>query len=772
MRFATSVLMVLALAAPAAGQIDFPDRIRSTRMDGTLISADAVYDWQDLTGFSDGLCLKADGADDVAFGACGGLNSITAITTDASSGLRSSVSSGTATLRIDPSRSTLLSVNVVAGTDQILMDDASQSTRRLYVMTVASFAQHLAGGGNSITANSNGEITVSSIIARDSELPSGVDLTLSGQDLGVEVTMPGRTNLTDTIALPAVRTDADIDGRIATWARANNPTGIMAGQCLRGNSAGDAIEFAACGTGGTNDYDALLNRPIFRVGLVSSIPTPGVTNVGRRYQTNDGHQYLIVRRTVAGVDRVIEFETYPLVSGAGYQGAVNDHTALPNTQTAADEGKWWLVRDYLGQGIAPFVVVDSNGGLQSVAHIPDAGHDYDGQFRSEADAEADGTLDAQSAVIYPNQVDNPTLYRVVASTFVAGSPEHDGYFIDPTDLPDTLLARVAALEAGGGGSPLTVIQGSTTVTSVDQITFTGATVTDNSDGDVTVAISGGGGSFDLYDDVTISQSLLGGTDRFLFADDSVAGDPNTYITFSNLSDQVRPDWRNEGSTVSQSPQFINCVGAGIDCTLNGSEVRIGVTATGDITSVTTTATSGLSGGANSGDVALAVDPSRLTNFGTGTLHRSDTLVIRDDSDTATKRIALEVLLARIAGTNLGLSADGTQLNATSGGGTFVSLTDTPAAITANECVQGNAAGDAIIFGACASTTGLTTSIMQRRMGMPAELSPVTTSGSASAMHGLGRPLTASIRSSNASAPRAARVVGRWATAWTLRKRPE
>ena len=37
-----------------------------------------------------------------------------------------------------------------------------------------------------------------------------------------------------------------------------------------------------------------------------------------------------------------------------------------------------------------------------------------------------------------------------------------------------------------------------------------------------------------------------------------------------------------------------------------------------------------------------------------------------------------------------------------GGGvsTFVALTDTPAAITADECVLGNAAGDALTFGSC------------------------------------------------------------------------
>ena len=43
-----------------------------------------------------------------------------------------------------------------------------------------------------------------------------------------------------------------------------------------------------------------------------------------------------------------------------------------------------------------------------------------------------------------------------------------------------------------------------------------------------------------------------------------------------------------------------------------------------------------------------------------------------------------------------------------GSSTFVDLTDTPAAITASECVQGNAAGDALVFATCATGGGGTT----------------------------------------------------------------
>ena len=190
MRRALAFLIAYVLfgAASAAGQIIFPDKITSSRADAKLVDLNAI---DGIPPISASECLQGNaGGDALEFGACGTTGgAVTAITADALSGLRSSLSNGTATLRVDPSRSTMLSVNAIAGTDQILLDDVSQGTRRLYAMTVSNFATHLAGGDNVILSNSNGELSVSSVIARDSELPSGIDLTLSGQELELEVTM-------------------------------------------------------------------------------------------------------------------------------------------------------------------------------------------------------------------------------------------------------------------------------------------------------------------------------------------------------------------------------------------------------------------------------------------------------------------------------------------------------------------------------------------------------------------------------------------------------
>ena len=60
---------------------------------------------------------------------------------------------------------------------------------------------------------------------------------------------------------------------------------------------------------------------------------------------------------------------------------------------------------------------------------------------------------------------------------------------------------------------------------------------------------------------------------------------------------------------------------------------------GDITAVTTSATSGLSGGASSGAVNLTVNPTQLTD-GTGITvdNSNDLLIIYDNDTTTTKKI--------------------------------------------------------------------------------------------------------------------------------------
>ena len=65
--------------------------------------------------------------------------------------------------------------------------------------------------------------------------------------------------------------------------------------------------------------------------------------------------------------------------------------------------------------------------------------------------------------------------------------------------------------------------------------------------------------------------------------------------------------------------------------------RIDQVPTGDITAVTTSSTSGLSGGGTSGAIALTVDASRLTALG-ATVATTDYLIMYDTDGTATKKV--------------------------------------------------------------------------------------------------------------------------------------
>ena len=72
--------------------------------------------------------------------------------------------------------------------------------------------------------------------------------------------------------------------------------------------------------------------------------------------------------------------------------------------------------------------------------------------------------------------------------------------------------------------------------------------------------------------------------------------------------------------------------------------RIDHVPTGDITAVTTSSTSGLSGGGPSGAIALTVDASRLTALG-ATIAATDYLIMYDTDGTATKKVLVSNTLA-------------------------------------------------------------------------------------------------------------------------------
>ena len=98
------------------------------------------------------------------------------------------------------------------------------------------------------------------------------------------------------------------------------------------------------------------------------------------------------------------------------------------------------------------------------------------------------------------------------------------------------------------------------------------------------------------------------------------------------------------SVDAETVRAINCVGAGVDCSLDAlgiAEINVQGGGTGDITSVSTASDSGLAGGADAGDVALSLDVKNLPIYDTPISHL-DHLPITDESVAGdpTRRLTL------------------------------------------------------------------------------------------------------------------------------------
>ena len=202
----------------------------------------------------------------------------------------------------------------------------------------------------------------------------------------------------------------------------------------------DYIELyqALGGGGGVSDYDDLTDRPIIRVASRNDLPVATADNLGERYMTiDDGAFYRCEKYTVHGTDRSVTWEAYP-TSATGFQGngSVDD---VPENPVAADEGKWWMIRDFVRMGIAPFVQIDSELRDHSLQHVPDAGVTYLGIFNDESSASNPVTANGEAAIYQTSSQYN--LHRV--SAFTAGTPDHESYHWVPTDYDFQ--------ESGGGG---------------------------------------------------------------------------------------------------------------------------------------------------------------------------------------------------------------------------------------------------------------------------------------------------------------------------------
>ena len=106
------------------------------------------------------------------------------------------------TVRTDPTFINIVAPGVVTGSGTGV--DISPGVRgftmdRVGFVTSVDFSSDFAIG----RSGDDGRVAVENDLTRDNELPSAVYLSESGGDLTLMVTMPGRTDLTDTISLPS-----------------------------------------------------------------------------------------------------------------------------------------------------------------------------------------------------------------------------------------------------------------------------------------------------------------------------------------------------------------------------------------------------------------------------------------------------------------------------------------------------------------------------------------------------------------------------------------
>ena len=166
-------------------------------------------------------------------------------------------------------------------------------------------------------------------------------------------------------------------------------------------------------------------------------------------------------------------------------------------------------------------------------------------------------------------------------------------------------------------------------------------------------LSGGGdtGALTLQLDVRKLETRvdLDGSDRIPFMNDSDSNDNTRSVTVENLCGHL--------------------AGSNLTCDSDGElSASGGGGGSGDITAVRTETDSGLSGGCTSGDCSIELAPQNLPNFGTVALHRSDTLIIRDDSDATVKGIGVDDWFAGHAGPHLSVVPGvNPSLQVTSGG---------------------------------------------------------------------------------------------------------
>ena len=249
---------------------------------------------------------------------------------------------------------------------------------------------------------------------------------------------------------------------------------------------------------------------------VTANPEFGINSFGE--QADKAFVYVKINAAVGEAGEVVVIATdglaHPITTS---NDLIGRRVGIAPAQAAINSYCWLLVR-----GEARFLVAancDANSSLRAttVGGVVDdsgSGPVIEGLFSTEGNGAMQGLVNGRLV--------HPTLQE-------QGAGGGGGGVSDFLSLDDTPAAF------GTAGQVPAVNTAETALEFVDQ--------------------GGGGGVFDLHDDVTTALTAISGTDRFVLSDESSSGDPNRYITHSQLLNGIRDIFTSNNAAPAATDRF-------------------------------------------------------------------------------------------------------------------------------------------------------------------------------------------------------------------------
>ena len=478
----------------------------------------------------------------------------------------------------------------------------------------------------------------------------------------------------------------------------DTPSSITADLCVKGNSAGDGLVFAACIGTGTSD------------GVVDAISIAGSVI------TLDRTEGLADLTLTIAASNIPDLSAAKITSGALAVARLPSANAL---DSELPDVSGFLDQTEVDARIATYARVAPSGFIADAqipaniardSELPDVGDfvtdaDVDGVFDAVSFSNAtrdlvfghygsgtstipldylDATQDGR-----PNAVTSVTVEQGDEVILDSGVYKYIGSVVDTfttSDIPTD--DDFVQIDASGGG--LTIedsgTEEGTGITTINFGANLGVTIT-GTQADIAGQAGGGGGLSSVSSDATLDG-------------DGTAADP------LGVADEGVDTAQLAGNAVTQGKLAANSV--------HGAQIANSVVGTSELEDDAVTE-------AKVADSAIGHDQLASNSVRPDEIQANAVTHVKMADDSVDEP-ELQDGAVTVAKMDSGTATDGHVATADGSGGvayeavttggagssTFVDLTDTPAAITASECVQGNAAGDALVFATCATGGGGTT----------------------------------------------------------------